>query len=84
MYFIYKSQFIGMFGDPATNSKGWNKGKIADVIVKTQYGTGNKADEQNGEFKILRMNNITYNGQLYFSSMIYVVLVVIVLCCAYG
>lgn len=61
-----------MFGDPALNTKGWKKGIISDVIVKTQYGTSSKADENNGEFKILRMNNITYNGQWDFSSMKYV------------
>lgn len=61
-----------MFGDPALNTKGWEKGTISDVIVKTQYGTSSKADENNGEFKILRMNNITYNGQWDFSSMKYV------------
>lgn len=69
---LVKSKFIEMFGDPALNPKGWEKGKIADIVIKTQYGTGSKADEQNGEFKVLRMNNITYNGQWDFSSMKYV------------
>jgi type I restriction enzyme S subunit len=69
---LVKSKFIELFGDPALNPKGWEKGKIADIIIKTQYGTGSKADEQNGEFKVLRMNNITYNGQWDFSSMKYV------------
>jgi type I restriction enzyme S subunit len=61
-----------MFGDPVLNPKGWQKGKISDVIIKTQYGTSNKADEGNGEFKILRMNNITYDGKWDFSSIKYV------------
>lgn len=69
---LVKSRFIGVFGDPVLNPKGWEKGKIDDIIIKTQYGTSNKADEQNGEFKILRMNNITYGGQWNFSSMKYV------------
>ncbi|MBA2905663.1 restriction endonuclease subunit S [Clostridium saccharobutylicum] len=69
---LVKSRFIEMFGDPALNPKGWEKGKIADIVIKTQYGTGSKADEKNGEFKVLRMNNITYNGQWDFSSMKYV------------
>ncbi|APM39555.1 restriction endonuclease subunit S [Clostridium kluyveri] len=69
---LIKSRFIEMFGDPVKNTKGWPKGRIVDVIVKTQYGTGNKADEQNGKYKILRMNNITYNGEWDFSSMKYV------------
>lgn len=61
-----------MFGDPASNPKGWEKGQISDIITKTQYGTSTKADEQNGEFKVLRMNNITYDGHWDFSSMKYV------------
>lgn len=69
---LVKSQFIEMFGDPALNPKGWEKGRISDIIIKTQYGTSSKADEQKCEFKVIRMNNITYNGQWDFSSMKYV------------
>lgn len=69
---LVKSKFIEMFGDPVLNSKGWQKGKIADIIVKTQYGTSNKADEFNGDFKVLRMNNITYDGNWDFTSIKYV------------
>lgn len=67
-----KSQFIEMFGDPVSNPKGWEKGKISDIVIKTQYGTSNKADDENGEFKILRMGNITYAGEFDFSSMKYI------------
>lgn len=69
---LVKSKFIEMFGDPAINPKGWEKGKIADIIIKTQYGTSNKANEENGQFKILRMGNITYNGQFDFNDMKYI------------
>ena len=69
---LIKSQFIEMFGDPVSNPKGWEKGKISDIVIKTQYGTSNKADDENGEFKILRMGNITYAGEFDFSSMKYI------------
>lgn len=69
---LVKSQFIEMFGDPVSNPKEWEKGKIADIIIKTQYGTSNKANEENGQFKILRMGNITYNGHFDFSDMKYI------------
>lgn len=69
---LVKSKFIEIFGDPVSNPKGWEKGKIADIIIKTQYGTSNKANEENGQFKILRMGNITYNGQFDFSDMKYI------------
>ena len=32
---MVKSQFIEMFGDPVTNSKGWKTGKIKDIAPKT-------------------------------------------------
>ena len=69
---LVKSKFIEMFGDPLKNTKGWNKGKIEDIIVKAQYGTSNKANEKSGKYKIIRMCNITYNGQLDFSDMKYI------------
>lgn len=69
---LSKSRFIELFGDPVLNPKGWEKGTIADIVIKTQYGTSTKADEQTGEFKVLRMNNITYDGHWDFSSMKYV------------
>ena len=69
---LVKSKFIEMFGEPVLNTKGWEKGKIADIIVKTQYGTSSKANEANGQFKILRMGNITYNGHFDFSDMKYI------------
>ena len=31
----FKSQFIEMFGDPVTNSKGWKTGKIKDIAPET-------------------------------------------------
>lgn len=61
-----------MFGDPALNPKGWEKGKIADIIIRTQYGTSNKANDEKGQFKILRMGNITYSGQFDFNEMKYI------------
>ncbi|MBI6062303.1 restriction endonuclease subunit S [Clostridium perfringens] len=69
---LIKSKFIEMFGDPVKNPLEWQKGKIADIIVKTQYGTSNKADEFNGDFKVLRMNNITYDGNWDFTSIKYI------------
>lgn len=67
-----QSVFYDMFGDPVTNSKGWEEGLIDNLTEKTQYGTSKKADEFSGQFPILRMNNITYSGSWDFSSLKYV------------
>ncbi|SHH49494.1 restriction endonuclease subunit S [Tepidibacter thalassicus] len=67
-----QSVFLDMFGDPVNNPKGWEKGKIRDISLSTQYGTSKKASESKGNYPILRMNNITYNGNWDFSSLKYV------------
>lgn len=67
-----KSVFVDMFGDPVTNPKGWDKGTIRDLVVEVKYGSSKKADEFNGQFPILRMNNITYQGNWDFRSLKYI------------
>lgn len=67
-----KSVFVEMFGDPATNPKGWDKGIIRDLVLEAKYGSSKKADEFNGQFPILRMNNITYQGNWDFTSLKYI------------
>ena len=69
---LIQSVFYEMFGDPGLNSKGWETGRISDIIVKTQYGTSTKANETEGEYAVLRMNNITYSGNWDFKSLKYV------------
>ncbi len=68
---LIKSIFYDMFGDPTTNSKNWKQGKIKDVVEDIQYGLSEKADEI-GEFPILRMNNISYSGEMDYSDLKYV------------
>ena len=52
-----------MFGDPVFNNKNWKYGIIRDLVKDVRYGTSRPANE-NGRFKYLRMNNITYDGKL--------------------
>lgn len=67
-----RAVFIDMFGDPETNPKSFPKGTIRDLVRSANYGTSEKANEQMGQYPILRMNNITYGGGWDFSSMKYV------------
>jgi len=69
---LVKGIFYDMFGDPVINPKGWEVGLIKDLTHKTQYGTSKKANKTNGNFPILRMNNITYSGRWDFTSMKYI------------
>ncbi len=63
-----KSQFIEMFGDPGTNPMGWERGTIRDIAADVRYGTSKPASE-NGKYAYLRMNNITYGGELDLSDL---------------
>lgn len=69
---LIQSVFYEMFGDPVTNPKGWETGTVNDLTLKTQYGTSKKAHETDGEYAMLRMNNISYTGGWDFSSLKYV------------
>lgn len=66
--FYGKSQFIEMFGLPEHNVHGFETGKISDVVKDVHYGTAKKASE-NGKYIYIRMNNITYEGNLDLSDI---------------
>ena len=71
LHFLNKSLFTRMFGDIKTNDKNWEIKKLGEV-VQTQYGTSKKATSVVGEFPILRMNNITYSGEMDYKDLKYV------------
>lgn len=63
---LVKSQFIEMFGRPGENNLGWEMGTIRDIVSDVRYGSSRKASDD-GKYPYLRMNNITYNGELDLS-----------------
>lgn len=67
-----RSVFLDMFGDPVSNSKGFQRGTIRDLVDSANYGTSEKAHLTDGEYPVLRMNNLTYAGGWDFSSLKYV------------
>lgn len=69
---LSQSLFLEMFGDPYYNTKKWPIGKIADMTLSTQYGSGAKASEEFKKYPMLRMNNITYEGNWNFNNLKYV------------
>ena len=60
---LVKSQFVEMFGLPDSNGHAFEIARIGDVVCDVHYGTSRKALDD-GEFTYLRMNNITYGGEL--------------------
>ena len=65
---LIKARFVEMFGIYPANEKGWSTGTIRDLVTEVRYGSSRKAAEgTSGQFPYLRMNNITYNGELDLS-----------------
>ncbi len=60
---LAQSIFLDMFGDPVTNPKALPNGVIGDLVLTADYGTSEKSSET-GEIAVLRMNNITYGGDV--------------------
>lgn len=67
-----RSVFLDMFGDPATNPKKFPVGTIRDMVESANYGTSAKASETIGEYPVLRMGNITYQGGWDFTDLKYI------------
>jgi type I restriction enzyme S subunit len=65
---LTQSIFLDLFGDPATNLKGWPVKRIGDLLESASYGTSEKS-AATGEFPVLRMNNITRTGEMDFSDL---------------
>jgi len=62
---LIKARFVEMFGMYPANEKGWKTGTIRDLVTEIRYGSSRKAaDGNSGRYPYLRMNNITYDGEL--------------------
>jgi type I restriction enzyme S subunit len=56
--------FHEMFGDPAINPKGWPLRSAGELMAICEYGTSQKANEEGRGVPVLRMGNVTTDGQL--------------------
>lgn len=52
--------FVDMFGDPATNPKGWTEHALGTVVEEFRYGTSQKSGEQG--YPTLRIPNVIGNA----------------------
>ena len=60
---LVKARFIELFGTYPNNPMGWETGTIRDIVADVRYGSSRPAVE-GGKYPYLRMNNITYGGEL--------------------
>lgn len=65
---LTQSIFLDLFGDPATNPKGFPICGIGDLLESASYGTSERAGTI-GKFPVLRMNNITRTGEMDFTEL---------------
>ncbi len=65
---LVKARFVEMFGAYPLNPMGWKKGTIRDVVANVRYGSSRPAVD-GGKYPYLRMNNITYGGELDLSDV---------------
>ena len=63
---LIKARFIEMFGVYPVNPMGWEIGTIRDIVTEVRYGSSRPAVD-GGKYPYLRMNNITYGGELDLS-----------------
>lgn len=63
---LVKSRFVEMFGVYPDNPMEWETGTIRDIVEDVRYGSSRPAVE-GGQYPYLRMNNITYGGELDLS-----------------
>jgi type I restriction enzyme S subunit len=68
---LEKSVFYEIFGDPEKNQFGFEIGTIRDLVSEVKYGTSNKSSDK-GSYPYLRMNNLTYDGNMDYTDMKYV------------
>lgn len=64
--------FIDMFGDPATNPKGWPVSPLGELLAAADYGSSTKASPTNTGLPIIRMGNVTTAGDLDLDELKYV------------
>jgi type I restriction enzyme S subunit len=64
--------FLDMFGDPATNPKGWPVATVGDVLDAAEYGSSSKASSDGTGLPMIRMGNVTYAGSLDLADLKYV------------
>ena len=65
---LIKARFVEMFGSYPINPMGWKTGTIRDVVADVRYGSSRPAVD-GGKYPYLRMNNITYGGELDLSDV---------------
>ncbi|WP_186114499.1 restriction endonuclease subunit S [Burkholderia gladioli] len=69
---IIPALFVDMFGDPATNPKGWPVEALGNVLRAADYGSSTKASDVGAGLPLIRMGNVSYDGAIDLTDLKYV------------
>ena len=73
---VIPALFLDMFGDPATNPKGWDIRPLGDILRSIDFGLSvalsKDVDFKPGRTGVLRIANITANGHLDLTDVRYI------------
>lgn len=64
---LLQSVFLEMFGDPAKNLKGWDKGYLGDFFSGVRYGVSIKSSMKG--YPIIGMGSISYDGRIDWNNL---------------
>lgn len=68
---LVKSKFFEMFGNFPNNEKNFLCDTIGNIAVDIRYGTSRPSTDD-GKYPYIRMNNITYDGELDITNLKYI------------
>ena len=57
-----QSTFLDMFGDPVTNPKGWEMGRLSDIVERLDGGKNVAQSEVETDYRVLKVSAVT-SGQ---------------------
>ena len=68
---LVKSRFVGMFGDPVSDSKQWGQKPLSDMLESIRYGTSTPPEFSSNGYAFIRATNIK-NGKIIDKDMKYI------------
>lgn len=66
---ILPTLFLKMFGDPASNPMGWPTETVGSVLQSSDYGSSTRASDDGKGLPLIRMGNVSYEGNLLLNDL---------------
>lgn len=69
---IIPALFLDMFGDPSSNPREWPVLPLGQALRAADYGSSTKASEDGAGLPLIRMGNVSYEGDIDLTDLKYV------------